>query len=425
MEKQSVCVIGAGVAGMQASLLLAEAGVKVHLIERDSLIGGQTIKYEEVYPNMECATCMVSPIQQDVLQNPGIELHMLSTVAKVDGPAGRFKVTIQKKARYVSLTDCIGCGACYEPCPVSVDNPFEQNMSQRKAIYVPCPGALPNVPVIDADQCRRLNGEDPECKACQEACVFAAVDFTQQDETIELEAGAVLVAAGFDMFDVSGLDNLGYGKIPNVYTDMEFERLYAQNGPTEGQLILRDKKEAPASAGIIHCVGREEQGYCSGVCCLNSIKMANFLKHRYPDMDIRHFYKDLCIPGKSQQRFFEATQKKNVRFLQYQDIRIDQQNGGIQIDTADAGGRKDSFQADLVILSSAMIPASGTESLAGILGISRDKRGFLATRNDQLSPVATEKEGIFVAGCAEGPKDIPESIAQAEAAVGKILADFQ
>jgi heterodisulfide reductase subunit A len=423
MEKPKVLVIGAGLAGMKASLLLANAGVDVCLVEKESYIGGQTIKFEEVYPNMECATCMVSPIQQDVLQSNNIELHMLSELEKVEGKAGKFEVRISKKARYINLVNCIGCGACYDPCPVELDNEFEEGLSKKKAIAVPCAGALPNVPAIDPENCLRLNGKKKDCQACQEACVFDAVDFTEKDEKMDIKVAAILVATGFEVFDESALPQYGYGKFPNVYSAMEFERLYAQNGPTGGQLILRDDKELK-SIGIIHCVGREERGYCSGVCCMYSAKFAHFLKHKVPKAEIHEFYTDLCIPGKSYQRFYEETLKKGVNFVHFEDIQVGSHNGGLRINYKDGNGKENSTQTDMVILSPAMIPGKNTEQLAEILGVNLDKQGFFSTQNEQLSPVTTEKEGIFVTGCAEGPKDIPDSIAQAEAAVGKILASL-
>ena len=423
MEKQKVLVIGAGLAGMKASLLLANAGVDVCLVEKESFIGGQTIKFEEVYPNMECATCMVSPIQQDVLQSDKIELHMLSELEKVGGKAGDFEVKIRKKARYVNLVNCIGCGACYEPCPVELDNEFEEGLSKKKAIAVPCAGALPNVPAIDPENCLRLNGKKKDCQACKDACVFDAIDFTDKDEKLDLKVAAILVATGFDVFDESTLPQFGYGKFPNVYSAMEFERLYAQNGPTEGQLILREDRDLK-SIGIIHCVGRKEKGYCSAVCCMYSAKFAHFLKHKIPDAKIYEFYTDLCIPGKSHQRFYEETCKKGVDFVHFDDIRIEGQKGGLQINYKDGNGKGNVAQTDMVILSPAMIPGKGAAQLADILGIALDEQGFFATQNEQLSPVTTEKEGIFITGCAEGPKDIPDSIAQAEAAVGKILASL-
>jgi len=219
--------------------MLADAGMHVYLMEKDSLIGGQTIKFEEVYPNMECATCMVAPIQQEILHHKNIDLLLLSELESVEGNAGQYKVKIRKKARYVSLVNCIGCGACYEPCPVSLDNAFEEGLSKQKAIAVSCAGAIPNVPAIDPEQCLHLNGKDTACKACQEACMFDAIDFADEDENMDLDVEAVVVATGFDLLDVRNLPQYGYGKFPNVYSAMEFERLYAQNGPTEGELTLR------------------------------------------------------------------------------------------------------------------------------------------------------------------------------------------
>jgi heterodisulfide reductase subunit A len=424
MKKQNVLVIGAGVAGMEASLLLANTGLKVYLVEKEALIGGQTIKFEEVYPNMECATCMLAPKQQEVLQKENIELFLLSEVEKIEGSAGGFKVKIKKKARYVSLVNCIGCAACYEPCPVSLDNEFEEGLSKKKAIAVACAGALPNVPAIDPENCLHLNGKKKECKACQEACMFDAIDFTEKDEKLDLEVGAILVATGFDLLEVKTLTQFGYGKYSNVYTAMEFERLYSQNGPTEGKLILRDNR-ALKSIGIIHCVGREEQGYCSGVCCMYSVKFAHFIKHKVPDAKICQFYKDLCIPGKSHQKFYEDVLHKGGNFIHYQDIKVESQNSNLQINYGDGNGKKNIFKADMIILSPAMIPRKETKSLAQTLGISQEKRGFFSTQNEELSPVTTEKKGIFIIGCAEGPKDIPDSIAQAGAAVGKVLSYFR
>jgi len=424
MKNQNVLVIGSGVAGIEASLTLADAGLNVHLVEKDSLIGGQTIKFEEVYPNMECATCMLAPKQQEVLQHDNINLYLLSKVKKVEGSVGKFKAQIDKKARYVSLVNCIGCGACYDPCPVSLDNVFEEGMSQKKAIYVACPGALPNAPVIDPENCVRLNGKKKDCNACEEACGFDAIDFTEKDKTIDLDVSAIIVATGFDQFDVKSLPEFGYGKHPNIYTAMEFERLYAQNGPTGGELTLREEKPIK-SVGIIHCVGRKEEGYCSGVCCMYSMKFAHFIKDKAPKAEIREFHTDLCIPGKSHQKFYEDLAKEKVNFIRYKEIDVKGKNGSLEVNYTNNNGKKNSFKPDMVILSSAMISSAGTKDLAKKLGISQDSMGFFTTQNENLSPIDSEKEGVFVIGCAEGPKDISDSVSQAEAAAGRVLSILQ
>ncbi len=423
MKKQNILIIGAGVAGMEASQLLTEAGHKVYLVEKESLIGGQTIKFEEVYPNMECSTCMVSPKQQEILQNENIELLLLSEVKEVNGTAGEFKVKVKKKARYVSLANCIGCGACYEPCPVSLDNYFEEGLSKMKAIAVPCAGALPNVPAIDAENCLHLNGKKKECQACKEACMFDAIDFSEKDEMLDLEVSAIIVATGFDMLDLKKLSQYGYNQKDNVYTAMEFERLYAENGPTEGKLILRDG-ETPKTIGIIHCAGREEQGYCSAVCCMYSTKFSHFLKHKLPEAKIKEFHSDLCIPGKSHQKFYQEALQKEIEFIRCRDIEdlsVEKKNGSLQVNYQNGNIEKNSFKANMIIVAPAMLPGKDTKTLAETLGLSQDDKGFFATKSKELSPVATAVEGIFVAGCAEGPKDIPDSITQAEAAVGKIM----
>ncbi len=420
MKNPNVLIIGAGIAGMEASLLLAEAGRKVYLVEKESLIGGQVIKYEEVFPNMECSTCMVAPKQQEVLQNENIELFLLSEVEKIAGSAGQFSVRIRKRARYVSLTNCIGCGACYDPCPVSLYNEFEQCLSKKKAISIPCPGALPNVPAIDPENCLYLSGKQ-ECQACKEACMFDAIDFSDKDEILELEVGAIIVATGFDLLDVKILPQYGYGDSSNIYTAMEFERLNAANGPTEGKIILREGS-IPKSVAIIHCVGRAEKGYCSGVCCMYSAKFSHYLRHKLPDAKICEFYSDLCIPGKSYQKFYKEIQNKGVELIYSDDIRVEKKDGKIQVVYKNGDGERSVFNADMVILSPAMIAKNGTKELAKILGISVDEKGFFSTQNQSLSPITTSVQGIFVIGCAEGPKDISESIAQAEAAVGKVLS---
>ena len=238
-EKNSnsdILIIGAGVAGIEASLMLSKSDRKVHLVEKTSYTGGTTIKFEEVFSNMECSTCMVAPIQQEILHDKNINLLTLAEVEDVKGSIGNITVKIHKKARYVDMENCIGCNACFEPCPVRLKNEFEEHLSERKAIYVPCAGTLPNVPMIDTEHCLRFNGKD--CQACQEACMFEAIDFNQKDEQIELKVGAIIVATGFSTYNVEQSPKYGYGKIDDVYTALEFERLYASNGPTEGKIAV-------------------------------------------------------------------------------------------------------------------------------------------------------------------------------------------
>jgi len=422
VDNNNVLVIGAGVAGIEASLLLANAGKKVYLIEKDLIIGGNVIKYEEVFANMECSTCMIAPKQQEVLQNENIELLSLSEVEKVQGESGNFTVTINKKARYVSLTACIGCGMCYDPCPVSLKNEFEQNLSDKKAIYVPCAGSLPNVPAIDPEYCLQLSGKKT-CNICVEACMFGAIDLTEKDEKVDLSVETIIVATGFDILDPNGFSQFGYGKHPNVFTAMELERLYASNGPTEGKITLRKGDKPPKSIAIIQCVGREQQGYCSSICCMYSLKIAHYLRDKLPDAKIYNFHSDLCIPGKYNQKFYREVKEEKVDFIYaaVDKIKVEGNDKDITIEYMNGKDKKEKLSAEMVVLSLAMIPGKDNASLAEILGIELDKKGFLQAQTNQLGFADTSQPGIFLAGCVEGPKDIQHSIAQAEAAVGKVM----
>jgi len=419
-KNDDVLIIGAGIAGMEASLLLSKADRKVHLIEKTSYTGGTSIKFEEVFSNMECSTCMVAPRQQDLLQDKNINLLTLAEVEEVKGSFGNFTVKIRKKARYVDMENCIGCSACFEPCPVSLDNEFEEGLGKRKAIYVPCAGALPNVPMIDTENCLRFKNKK-NCTACQEACMFEAIDFNQKDEQIDLNVGAIIVATGFEIFDPSKDAKYSYKKLDDVYTSFEFERLYASNGPTEGKIVLKNGK-TPKSAAIVHCVGREEVGYCSDVCCMYSLKFIHYLKSKIPEIKISELFTDFCIPGKSHQRFYNEMKEKKVDMIRASGVEVAKKGSGISVKYNNGSNKKD-IPVDMVILAPAIEPRNDASDLAKTLGISLDEFGFFKEEKPDYSSVVTSKPGIFVAGCVQGPKNIQDSVSQASAAVGKILAE--
>jgi len=417
--KDQVLVVGAGMAGIEASLTLAAADKKVYLVEKEPLFGGKVIKFEEVFANMECSTCMAAPKQQEVLQNEKIELLTLSKLKKIQGEAGNFTVNIEKKARYVSLENCIGCNECFEPCPVSLRNEFEENLGERKSIYTPCPGALPNAPSIDTENCVRFT-KGKDCQLCKEACMFEAIDFDQKDEEVKLNVGAIIVATGFDLMDPEQISDCGYNGEANVYTALEMERLYASNGPTEGKITLRNDKE-PASAAMIHCIGREKAGYCSAVCCMYSFKFIHYLKDKLPEITLYDFYSDLCLPGKSSQPFYEHLKDK-TESVRFQDLKIAHQNGQVRIKYKSLADQDKTLDVDMVILAPAIVPAEGASELAGVLGIEQTESGFFGFQSSDRSPEESGREGIYLAGCVLGPENIGKAIAQAQAAAGKVLA---
>jgi len=413
-----VLVIGAGMAGIEASLTLASAGKKVYLVEREPLFGGKVIKFEEVYTNMDCSACMAAPKQQEVLQSENIELLTLSEVKEVSGNAGDFTARILKKARYVDDTACIGCDMCYEACPVSIPNSFDENLGERKAIFVPCPGALPNVPSIDTGNCLHFNGED--CEICKEACMFEAVDFEQKDEEMEVLVCSIIVATGFGLMDMKQIPGSEYSESGNVFTAMEVERLYSANGPTQGIIKLRNGDE-PKSAVILHCVGREQAGYCSAVCCMNSLKLVFYLKHKFPDIKLYELYSDMCVPGKNYQDFYEKIKVK-VNLIRFKNYSLKQGDNKVTINYRTLSGKEESLDADMVISSPSIVPPEGAAELAEILGITMKHKGFFGEESSVRSPVISGRDGIYLAGCIQGPRDIADSIVQANAAVGKILA---
>jgi len=406
-RSKDILIIGAGLAGIEASLLCASSGRKVYLVERESYFGGSAIKSEEVFPLMECATCMLAPKQSEVLENKNIELLTLSEIESVTGSAGDFEVKIKKKARYVSIADCIGCGACFDPCPVEVDNEFEEGLTKRKAIYIPCAGALPNVPMIDMTNCVRRSGED--CHLCQDACMFEAIRYDDRDEELTLKVGAIIVATGFRFGDVSRFVQFGYGKLKNVLHAFEFERLRASNGPTSGEIKTSDGR-SPSSLALIHCVGRKEVGYCSQICCMYLAKFAHYAFDKLEGVKIYQFYREASIPGKGNQHFYREVMEKGVVSIRSDQIEISGGDPQLTIRYR-RDGKEESVQVDMVILAPPIEPHPETKRLAELLNLELDEFGFI-----KKNGVETSRSGIFAAGCATGPKSMEEVIVEAEAA---------
>lgn len=420
-----VMVIGAGVAGMSAAMLLAQKGRKVILVEKSPCIGGMTTRYEEVFPNMECATCMLEPRMDEVLHSDRIELMTLSEVDEVLGFFGSFDVKIKKKARYVDVAGCFGCNECIGVCPVNVDNEYNENIDKRAAMYVPYAGALPYVPAIDKKNCLRFKGE--ECTACADSCGFGAVVFDQEDEIVSRQVGSIIVATGFGLFDCSQLPEFGYKKFDNVITSMELERIISSTGPTDGEVLKKDGN-APQEVSIIHCVGsrdKETCNYCSGVCCMNAMKLAHSLKAKVPDIKVNLLYSDMCLPGDRGQELMDKMLKDGVAFkrvMSPKSIKVSGSNGSLSISYMNAGGVDDSVTSDMVVLSPAIVPGSDTGVLAELLDIDMDSKGFFSKIHAQNEPVSTCLSGVFVAGCAQGPLNVAESAMQGKAAAGEVLS---
>jgi len=422
-------VVGGGIAGIQAALEIANSEHKVYLVERAPSIGGHMAQFDKTFPTLDCASCIFTPLLSAVGQHPYIELMTYSEVEDVAGSVGDFKVKVRKKARYVDEDKCTGCGVCVDKCPWKVDSEFDEGLSPRKAIYVLFPQAVPNVPVIDTEHCAYfLKGK---CRVCEKFCEAKAINFEQEDEEIEIEVGAVIVATGYDAFDPSVITHYGYGRYDNVLTALQFERMCNASGPTEGKIMLKDGSE-PKSAAIIHCVGSRDKNYheyCSRVCCMYSLKYSHLISEKVEGAQVYQFYMDMRCFGKGYEEFYERVSGEGVNFIRGKVCEVtdralsDEEKGKLVVVAEDSLlGAILRVPVDMVILSTALEARPDAEAVARLFNISRSADGFFLERHPKLDPVATTTDGVFVVGVAQGPKDIPDTVAQASAGAARILA---
>jgi heterodisulfide reductase subunit A len=420
-------VVGGGIAGIQAALKIADSEHKVYLVEKDPSIGGHMAQLDKTFPTLDCSACILTPKMTQVGSHPFIELLTYSEVEEVSGFIGNFKVKIRKKARYVDETLCTGCGLCQTKCPWKVESEFEAGLGKRKAIYTPFPQAVPNIPVIDREHCAYfLSGK---CRACEKFCEAKAIDFEQKDKIIEVEVGSIILATGFNLFDPTPIYAYGYQRLDNVITSLEFERMVNSAGPTEGNIVLKDGS-APQSIAIIHCVGSRDEKYheyCSRVCCMHSMKFAHLIKE-HTAAEVYEFYIDIRSFGKGYEEFYNRVLKEGTVFIRGRPAEITnvaetpEEQGKLIVQFEDTlVGRQRRLPVDMVILSCALEPQLDAEATARLFNISRSADGFFLEKHPKLEPVSTMTDGIFLAGCCQGPKDIPDTVAQASAAAAEAL----
>jgi heterodisulfide reductase subunit A len=364
-----------------------------------------------------------------VRSHENIELMTYSEVAEVSGYVGNFKAKIRQKPRYVDITKCTGCGTCQDKCPVKTDNEFDCGLGRRKAIYTPFPQAVPNVPVIDAEHCTfMLKGK---CGACKKFCEAGAIDFEQKEKIVEVDCGNIIIATGFDSFDPSVMVQLGYGLYNNVITGIQFERMSNASGPTDGRIVLKDGKP-PKSVAILHCIGSRDTNYhkyCSRVCCMYSLKFSHLLREKVPDCTVYQLYIDMRCAGSGYEEFYERLQEEGVNFIRGKAGEITNmaekpgEEGKLIVMVEDTLVRKKRrLPVDMVVLSCALEPRADAEKTARIFSLSRKADGFFLEKHPKLDPVATTTDGVFVAGCCQSPKDIPDTVAQASAAAARVLS---
>ncbi|MGY5879473.1 MAG: CoB--CoM heterodisulfide reductase iron-sulfur subunit A family protein [Candidatus Thorarchaeota archaeon] len=413
-------VIGGGVAGMQAALDIANQGFQVYLVERSPSIGGRMAQIDKTFPTLDCSACILTPKLSEVSRHKKIKVLTYSEVGSVTGFSGDFHVRVKRKARFVKEDLCSGCGDCTAECPVEVPNEFDMNLGFRKAIYVGFPQSTPNVFTVDKENCI-------DCGRCVKACQRDAIDLDMEDELLEFHVGAIIVATGFQLFDVTQYPRLGYGHYANVIHAMEFERLINAAGPTQGHLVRLSDGKKPKSIGFIQCVGARDiqKGVpnCSRVCCMYSIKNATMAMEHYPDADVWVYYADIRAFGKGFEEFYEmAKQRFGVKFIRGRvaEVMEGKKTGNLVVKVEDTESTKVRLiEHDLLVISPGVIPPEGMDIMAKKIGLEQNADGYIEIEHSFFGPIETKTPGVFVCGCADGPKDIPDSVSAGSAAAMK------
>jgi heterodisulfide reductase subunit A-like polyferredoxin/coenzyme F420-reducing hydrogenase delta subunit len=436
MEEKGVLIIGGGIAGIQAALDLADSGIKVYLVERSPSLGGKMAQLDKTFPTNDCSLCILSPKLVMVSRHPNIEILTLSEVVNVGGGFGNFNVTIKKHPRYVNEDKCVGCGQCAERCPVKVPNEFDFDLSMRKAMYIPFPQAVPLSYTIDSTRClyfglrgKPIIDKKGRCMLCVKVCDAEAIDHEMKEEEIELNVGSIIVSTGYELINPTIRTEYGYGKYENVITGLQLERLLNASGPSEGNVVRPSDRSTPKNIIFIQCFGSRDEHrgckYCSRVCCMYAIKDAMISKeHEHEIENITICYIDIRAYGKDFEEYYERAKNEGIKFLRGRPakIREDMETKDLLIDIENTEtGQREKLRANLLVLSSAMIPSEGTVELAKILEIETDENGFFKEMQSNIGPVESTREGIYLCGCAQGPKDIPDTVAQASAAAVKAV----
>ena len=437
-------IIGGGIAGIQSALEIANAGKQVFLIEQTGTIGGHMAMFDKTFPTLDCAACILTPKMVSVGQHEMIRLMTKSKMVAVSGKPGAYKVKIRQSARFVDEKACVACNICSEVCPVKVRSEFDAGISLRKAIYIPFPQAVPNAYLVDAENCTYIQSEGKKCGVCVKKCPKECINLHETDHVIDIEVGNIILATGYELLDVSKIEQYGYGVFPNVLTSLEFERLTNASGTTGGRIVTKTKKLnkktgqeewifspegiPPSSVALIHCVGsrnKKYNPYCSRVCCMYSLKFAHLIKEKVPNVNVYEFYIDMRAFGKGYEEFAERIKQEGTYVVRGHSASVDINNGQMVVRGEDIfNDTLVEFKVDMVVLAVGLIPSPATEELSRMLGIQRDEDGWFSELDYNGSPTDTDKGGIYVAGMCQAPKDIPDTVAQASAVAAGVLGSL-
>ncbi len=437
-----VLIVGAGIAGMQAALDIANSGYQVLLVDRLPSIGGRMHQLSETFPTLDCAQCILTPRTVDVGRHEKIKLHVYSEIEEIRGEMGDFRVRIRRKPAYVNWDICTGCGECSEKCPQSIPVEFDRHLELAKvmrsgkvrlegtgkAIYTLSPQAVPKKPVIDVDYCTYF--QKGKCRLCEKVCPVGAIDYEQQAAWFEERVGAIILATGFELYPMEKLGEYGGGRVPDVIDALAMERLLSSSGPTAGIMRRPSDGREPKEVVWIQCAGSRDpelaMPYCSKVCCMYSAKQALLYKHKVHEGQAYVFYIDIRSAGKRYEEFIQrAMEEDRVLYVRGKVSKVFRENGKVMVWGVDTlTGLPVEVAADLVVVSPAMIPSEGTQQMADMLGLKVDEFGWWTEVEGNLAPLETGRPGIFLAGAGIGPKDIPESVSQGSGAAGKVLSLF-
>jgi len=437
-------IIGAGIAGIQAALEIANAGKQVYLVEQSGTIGGHMAMFDKTFPTLDCAACILTPKMVSVGQHEMIRLLTRSKLVAVSGKPGAYRVKIRQKARFVDVKSCVACNICAEVCPVKVKSEFDAGISLRKAIYIPFPQAVPNAYLVDETKCTYILSEGQKCGVCMKKCPKECINLNETDKIIDIEVGNIILATGYELLDVSKIEQYGYGIFPNVLTSLEFERITNASGTTGGRIVTKtlvtNKKTGkeewifspegipPGSVAIIHCVGsrnKKYNPYCSRVCCMYSLKFAHLIKEKVPNVNVYEFYIDMRAFGKGYEEFAERIKQEGTFVVRGHSASVAMKDEHMVVRGEDIfNDRLVEFNVDMVVLAVGLVPSQGTEEISRMLGVQRDSDGWFSELDYNGSPTDTDKGGIYVAGMCQAPKDIPDTVAQASAVAAGVLGSF-
>lgn len=421
-------IIGGGIAGIQTALDIADAGYEVDIVEKTPSIGGRMAQVDKTFPTLDCSACILTPKMVEAAAHENITIHTYSEVEKVSGFVGDFTVDIRKKARSVDMDKCTGCGICQDKCPSKKNaSEFNKGLNNRAAIYTPFAQAIPNVPVIDRENCIKF--KTGKCGVCAKVCQAGAVDYEQQDEIITEKYGAIVVATGFDTIKLDRFDEYAYNQSKDVITSLELERIMNAAGPTKGHLERMSDRKAPKNIVFIQCVGSRDvtcrgKSYCSKICCMYTAKHAMLIRDKYPDVNVTVFYIDVRTPGKNFDEFYRrAVEEYGVNYVKGQVGKVaPRANGQLLVQAVDLLDNKQILlEADMVVLATAIEPDPSVRQIATMLTASIDTNNFLTEAHPKLRPVESPTAGVFLSGVCQGPKDIPETVSQAGAAAIKAV----